>query len=123
MAAVYRMKLKPNVHHKVSRTTANHAPEVLPKKSGAVRPNQPNALVIRPVSGVYMKAKIRHTAAEGTTYGAKKANRKNHWLRLIREAKIANISGSTTRSGVVNSVKSTECHIDAQKSPLVRTSA
>src|SRR4051794_14116262 len=67
MAAVYRMKLKPNVHHKVRRTTANQAPEVLPKKSGAVSPNQPKALVIRPVSGVYMKAKIRHTAAEGTT--------------------------------------------------------
>src|SRR3954453_23627527 len=117
------MKLKPNVHHKVSRTTANHAPEVLPKKSGAVRPNQPKALVIRPVSGVYMKAKIRHTAAEGTTYGAKKASRKNHWLRRMREARTANNSGSSTRRGVVSSVKSTECLIDAQKSLLDSTSA
>src|SRR5688500_4169489 len=117
------MKLNPKVHHNVSRTTANHAPEVLPKKSGAVSPNQPKALVIRPVSGVYMKAKIRHTAADGTTYGAKKASRKNHRFREMREAKTANISGSRTRSGVVSSVKSTECHIEAQKSPLDKTSA
>src|SRR3954469_3359814 len=123
MAAVYRMKLKPNVHHKVSRTTANQAPEVLPKKSGAVSPTQPKALVIRPVSGVYMKAKMRQTAEDGTTYGAKKASRKNHWLRRMREARTANSSGSSTRSGVVSSVKSTECHIEAQKSPLDKTSA
>src|SRR3954454_8007723 len=105
------MKLKPNVHHKVRRTTANQAPEVLPKKSGAVSPNQPKALVMRPVCGVYMKAKIRQTAAEGTTYGAKNASRKNHWLRRMRAARIANSSGSSTSSGVVNSVNSTECHI------------
>src|SRR3954465_7294372 len=117
------MKLKPKVHHRVSRTTANQAPDVLPKKSGAVSPTQLNALVIRPVSGVYMKAKMRHTAEEGTTYGAKKASRKNHLWRTMREARIANSSGSRTRSGVVSSVKSTECHIDAQKSPLDNTSA
>src|SRR4028119_2385794 len=75
MAAVYRMKLKPKVHHKVSSVTANQAPVVLPKKSGAVSPNHEKALVIRPVSGVYMKAKIKHTAEEGTTYGAKNARR------------------------------------------------
>src|SRR4028119_949191 len=83
MAAVYRMKLKPKVHHKVSSTTANQAPDVVPKKSGAVRPIQPNAFVINPVSGVYMKAKIKQTAEEGTTYGAKNASRKNHWFRAI----------------------------------------
>src|SRR3712207_9034477 len=102
------MKLKPNVHQTVSRTTANQAPEVLPKKSGAVSPNQPKALVISPVSGVYMKAKMRHTAAEGTTYGAKKASRKNHWLRDMRETRTANSSGSSTRIGVVSSVKRSE---------------
>src|SRR3954466_8434826 len=117
------MKLKPNVHHRVSRTTANQAPEVLPKKSGAVSPTQPKALVIKPVSGVYMKAKMRHTAAEGTTYGAKKASRKNHWPRAMREARTANSIGSSNRNGVVSSVKSTECHIEAQKSRLDRTSA
>src|SRR3712207_3410115 len=117
------MKLKPNVHHTVSRTTANQAPDVVPKKSGASSPNQPKALVIRPVSGVYMNAKIRHTAAEGTTYGAKKASRKNHCLRAMREARIANSRGSSTKSGVVSRVNSTECHIEAQKSRAVRTSA
>ena len=61
------MKLKPNVHHSVSRMTANQAPEVLPRKLGADRPTQLKALVIRPVCGVYMKAKIRQTADEGTT--------------------------------------------------------
>src|SRR3954454_21999488 len=116
------MKLKPNVHHRVSRTTANQAPEVLPKKSGAVSPTQPKALVIRPVSGVYMNAKIRHTAEDGTTYGAKKASRKNQRLRTMREARTANSSGSSTSSGVVRSVNSTECHIDAQKSLLPSTS-
>src|SRR3954447_22886594 len=117
------MKLKPKVHHKVSRTTANQAPDVLPKKSGAVSPTQLNALVIRPVSGVYMKAKMRHTAEEGTTYGAKKASRKIHCWRAMREARIANSSGSSTSSGVVSSVNSTECHMEAQKSFCVRTSA
>src|SRR5918998_748394 len=105
------MKLKPNVHHTVSRTTANQAPEVVPKKFGGVSPTQLKAFVISPVSGVYMKAKMRHTAAEGTTYGAKKASRKNHWLRAMREARIANSIGSSTRIGVVSSVKSTECQI------------
>src|SRR3712207_4020674 len=61
------MKLKPNVHHTVSRTTANQAPEVEPKKSGAVSPNQPKALVISPVSGVYMKAKIEEERREQAT--------------------------------------------------------
>src|SRR3954447_16400020 len=117
------MKLKPNVHHRVSSTTANQAPDVLPKKSGAVRPIQPKALVIRPVSGVYMKAKMRHTAEAGTTYGAKKASRKNHRLWAMREARTANTSGSRTSNGVVSRVNSTECHIEAQKSALVSTSA
>ena len=61
------MKLKPKVHHKVSRTTAAHAPEVLPRKFGEDRPTHPKALVISPVCGVYMNAKIRHTAEDGTT--------------------------------------------------------
>src|SRR4051812_38180662 len=116
------MKLKPKVHHTVSRTTENHAPLTLPRKSGAVSPTQPNAWLISPVSGVYMKAKIRHTMEEGTTYGAKKARRKNHWWREMRAANIAKISGSTTSSGVVSSVNSVECHIDAQKSPELSTS-
>src|SRR5919112_5153038 len=109
------MKLKPNVHHRVSSTTASQAPEVLPRKLGAVSPNQPNALVMSPVSGVYMKAKIRHTADDGTTYGAKNASLKNHRLRTTRDAKIANSNGSSTSSGVVSSVNRTECHIESQK--------
>src|SRR4051794_3670467 len=117
------MKLKPNVHHSVSRTTENQAPLTLPRKSGAVRPNQPKAWLIRPVSGVYMNAKIKHTIEEGTTYGAKKASRKNHWLWEMRAANIAKMSGSTTSRGVVSRVNRVECHIDAQKSPLLRTSA
>lgn len=121
MAAVYKMKLNPRVHHSVSSTTANQAPVVLPRKSGAVRPNHPKALVIRPVWGVYMNAKIRQTAEEGTTYGAKNASRKNHRWRVTREAKIANISGSRTSSGVDSRVNSTECHIDTQKALLVST--
>jgi hypothetical protein len=32
-------------------------------------------LVTSPVWGVYMNAKIRQTAADGTTYGAKNASR------------------------------------------------
>ena len=117
------MKLNPKVHHNVSSTTANQAPEVLPRKLGAVSPTQVNALVISPVSGVYMNAKIRHTADDGTTYGAKNASRKNHRLRTTREARIANSSGSRISSGVVSSVKSTECHMDAQKSLFDSTSA
>src|SRR3954465_5119022 len=116
------MKLNPKVHHTVSSVTASHAPEVVPKKSGGVRPTQPKALVTRPVCGVYMNAKIRHTAEDGTTYGAKKASRKNQRLRTMREARTANSSGSSTSSGVVRSVNSTECHIDAQKSLLPSTS-
>src|ERR1700712_129519 len=115
------MKLKPNVHHRVSRTTANQAPEVLPRKLGGVSPSHVNALVTSPVSGVYMNAKIRQTADDGTTKGAKKASRKNHRPRIILEARIANSRGSSTSSGVVSSVKRTECHIDAQKSELDRT--
>src|ERR1700712_3729222 len=65
--AVYRMKFRPNVHHKVSSVTPNHAPPTLPRKFGAVSPTKLNALVIKPVSGVYMKAKMRQTADEGTT--------------------------------------------------------
>src|ERR1700712_4345599 len=117
------MKLKPKVHHRVSSTTENHAPETLPRKSGAVRPSHPKAWLIRPVSGVYMNAKMRQTIEEGTTYGAKKASRKNHWCREMRAANIAKTSGSSTSSGVVSSVNSTECHMDAQKSPLRSTSA
>src|SRR3954468_9761195 len=117
------MKLKPKVHHSVSRTTANHAPEVLPRKSGGVRPTAENALVISPVSGVYMNAKIRQTAEDGTTYGAKKASRKNQRPRDTLEARMANSRGSSTSRGVVSRVKRTECHIDAQKSELERTSA
>src|SRR3954463_9641674 len=117
------MKLKPKVHHSVRRTTANQAPLTLPRKSGAVSPTQPNAWLISPVSGVYMKAKIRHTIDDGTTYGAKKASRKNHWLREMRAASMAKRSGSSTSRGVVSRVNSVECHIDAQKSPLLRTSA
>src|SRR3954451_6423045 len=116
------MKLKPNVPHSVSSTTANQAPDVLPRKSGAVSPNQPNALVIRPVCGVYMNAKIRQTADDGTTYGAKNTSRKNHRCRTILAHRIANNSGNTTSRGVVSSVNNTECHIDAQKSELVRMS-
>src|SRR4028118_2299867 len=116
------MKLNPNVHHTVSRTTSNQAPEVLPKKSGAVSPNQPKALVISPVSGVYMNAKMRHTAAEGTTSGAKKGSRKNHGPRERRETRTANSSGSSTRIGVLSSVNSAECHIDAPQSAFVRAS-
>src|ERR1700710_568979 len=116
------MKFRPNVHHKVSRVTPNHAPPTLPKKFGAVSPTKLKALVIKPVSGVYMNAKIRHTADEGTTYGAKKTNRKNHRCRTIRAHRIAKINGSTTSSGTVSRVNSTVCHIDAQKSELVRTS-
>src|SRR3954452_5738535 len=117
------MKLNPKVHHSVSSTTENQAPETLPRKSGAVRPTHPKAWLISPVSGVYMKAKIRHTIDDGTTYGAKKASRKNHWLREMRAASMANRRGSSTRRGVVSRVNSVECHIDAQKSPLPRTSA
>src|SRR3954451_3083073 len=117
------MKLKPKVHHRVSSTTENQAPLTLPRKFGAVSPTQPNAWLMRPVSGVYMNAKIRHTIEDGTTYGAKKASRKNHWLRETRAANIAKTSGSTTSSGVVSSVNSVECHIEAQKSPLLSTSA
>src|SRR3954451_17287029 len=117
------MKLKPKVHHTVSTVTASQAPEVVPKKSGAVRPTQPKALLTRPVCGVYMNAKMRHTAEDGTTYGAKKASRKNHWWRTIREARMAKSSGSSTSSGVVSRVNSTECHIDDQNSGLERTSA
>ena len=36
------MKLNPKVHHNVSSTTANQAPDVLPRKSGAA----PNATVV-----------------------------------------------------------------------------
>src|SRR3954451_14292310 len=117
------MKLNPKVHHTVSSVTASHAPEVVPKKSGGVRPTQPRALVTRPVCGVYMTAKMRHTAEDGTTYGAKKASRKNHWLRRIREARMAKSSGSSTSSGVVSKVNNTECHIDDQNCGSERTSA
>src|SRR3954452_14668361 len=116
------MKLNPKVHHRVSSTTANQAPDVVPRKFGGVSPTQVNALLISPVCGVYMNAKIRHTAEDGTTYGAKNANRKNQRLRVMREARTANSSGSRTSSGVVSSVNSTECHIDVQKSPLLSTS-
>src|SRR3954467_10830118 len=104
------MKLNPKVHHTVSSTTENQAPLTLPRKLGAVKPTPSNALLMRPVSGVYMNAKIKHTIEEGTTYGAKNASRKNHWLREIREANIAKNSGSSTSSGVVSRVKSVECH-------------
>src|SRR3954462_2974008 len=117
------MKLKPKVHHSVSSTTENQAPDTLPRKSGAVSPNHPNAWLTSPVSGVYMNAKIRHTIEEGTTYGAKNASRKNHSLREIRAANMAKTRGSSTSKGVVRSVNSVECHIEAQKSPLLRTSA
>src|SRR4051812_31940608 len=111
------MKLNPNVHHRVSSTTENQAPDTLPRKSGAVSPTQPKAWLISPVSGVYMKAKMRHTIDEGTTYGAKNARRKNHWWREMRAANIAKTRGSRTSSGVVSSVNSTECHMEAQKAP------
>src|SRR3978361_1518316 len=108
------MKLKPKVHQSVSRTTENHAPETLPRKSGAVRPTHPNAWLIRPVSGEYMKAKMRQTIEGGTSWGAKTANRKNQWCREMRAANIAQTSGSSTSSGVVSRVNSTECHMEAQ---------
>src|SRR3954464_10861732 len=98
------MKLNPNVHQTVSRTTATQPPFSLPRKFGELRPTQPNARVISPVSGVYMKAKIRHTIDDGTTYGAKNARRKNHWLREMRAASMANRRGSSTRRGVVSRV-------------------
>src|SRR3954447_6943599 len=102
------MKLKPKVHHTVSRTTENHAPLTLPRKSGAVSPTQPNAWLISPVSGVYMNRKIRQTMDDGTTYGAKKASRKNHFVRAARAANMAASNGSTTSSGVVSSVNRVE---------------
>src|ERR1700722_2027841 len=67
MAAVYRMKLKPNVHHNVSRVTASQAPEVLPRKFGADSPTPLNSLLMSPVCGVYMNAKMRQTTEDGTT--------------------------------------------------------
>src|SRR5436190_1079559 len=103
------MKLNPKVHHTVSSVTASHAPLVLPRKFGSLMPTAPKALLMRPVSGMYMKAKIRQTAEEGTTYGAKKAMRKNHRPRDTRAARIAATSGSRTRKGVVSSVNSAEC--------------
>src|SRR4051794_21958175 len=116
------MKLNPNVHHTVSRTTANQPPDVLPRKFGAVRPNQPNTFERRPISGAYIQAKISATAADGTTYGAKNANRKNVRPCRIRDVSTANSSGNSTRIGVVSTVNRVECHIDFQKSLLVRTS-
>src|SRR3954466_7728147 len=113
------MKFSPKVHHNVSKVTPNQAPPTLPRKFGALSPNQPKALVMSPVSGVYMNAKIRHTAEEGTTYGAKKTSRKNQRCRTIRAQRMANNNGNTTNKGVVSKVNKTECHIEAQKSELV----
>src|ERR1700712_1368368 len=116
------MKLNPKVHHVVSSTTANHAPCVLPRKLGACSPSEVKALVISPVSGVYMNPKISTTMDEGTTNGAKKASLKNHCPRETRTASMAKSSGSSTSSGVLNRVNNVECHMAAQKSPSVRTS-
>src|ERR1700712_3258402 len=99
------MKLKPKVHQVVRSTTANQAPCVLPRKLGACSPSEVNALVISPVSGVYMNPKISTTIEEGTTYGAKKASLKNHCPRETREASIAASSGRTTSNGVLSRVK------------------
>src|ERR1700712_2790239 len=116
------MKLTPKVHHTVSSTTPTQPPLSRPRKFGALRPNQPKAWVMSPVSGVYMKAKIRQTIEDGTTYGAKNASRKNHWPRETRAASMATIIGKMTRIGVVSKVNNVECHTAAQNGALVSTS-
>src|SRR5947209_10281885 len=110
-----KKKFLPTVHHTVTITT-----EVM-DTWGSVsqltegKPMAVIMLLIRPNPGVNSQFQISTTTVTGRTKGAKKARRNSHLAGMVRLISNASARASTTRTGVLSTVKRMVCQSELQK--------